>query len=133
MKTFVLTEEGNINKFLGIEITQLDDKRFKISQPFLIDRIIYFLNIDTNYYGMDTNTKLTPVRKPLLHKNLSGKPRKENWNYQTAVGMLTYLQGNIRPEMSMAVHQTVRFRKISMLSHEKAIKRLGRYLDHTKK
>ena len=28
-KNFVLTDEGDINKLLGIEITQLDDKRFK--------------------------------------------------------------------------------------------------------
>ena len=36
-ENFVLTDEGDINEFLGIEITQLDDKRFKVSQPFLID------------------------------------------------------------------------------------------------
>ena len=41
-ENFVLTNEGDINKFLGIEITQIDDKRFEISQPFPIDRIIYF-------------------------------------------------------------------------------------------
>ena len=35
--------------------------------------------------------------------------------------------------MSMAVHQTARFSNSPMLSHEKAIKRLGRYLYHTKK
>ena len=33
----------------------------------------------------------------------------------------------------MAVHQTVRFYNNPMLSHKKAIKRLGRYLLHTKK
>ena len=32
---FVLKDEGYINKFVGIEITQLDDKRFKVSHPFL--------------------------------------------------------------------------------------------------
>ena len=93
-KLFTLTNEGDIDKFFGIEINHLDEKRFKISQPFLIDRIISFLNIDTNDFGLGTNSKLTPVDKPLLHKDLSGKPRKENWNYRTAVGMLTYLQGN---------------------------------------
>ena len=72
----VLTDEGDINKLLGIEITQLDDRRFKVSQPFLIDWIVSFLNIDTNDYGMETNTKPTPVVKPLLHKDLAGKPRK---------------------------------------------------------
>ena len=30
----VLTDEGDINTFLGIEITQLDAKRFKVSQHF---------------------------------------------------------------------------------------------------
>ena len=112
---FVLTGEGDINKFLGIEMTQLDDKRFKISQPFLINRILSFLNIDTNEYGMDTNAKSTLVGKPLLHKDLSGKPRKEKWNYRTAVGMFTYLQGTSRPEISMAVHQTARFSNSPML------------------
>ena len=74
-----------------------------------------------------------PVDKPLLRKDLSGKPRKETWNYRTAVGMMTYLQGNSRPEMSMVVHQTARFCNNPMLAHEKAIKRLGRYLYHTRK
>jgi hypothetical protein len=121
-ENFVLTDEGDINKFLGIEITQIDNKRFKVTQPFLTDRIINYLGIDTNDYGMETNTKPTPVGKPLLHKDLAGKPRKEDWNYRTAVGMMTYLQANSRPEMSMAVHQTARFCNKPMLLHEKAIK-----------
>ena len=128
-----MTDEGDINKFLGIEITQLDDKRFKISQPFLTDRIIAFLKIDANDHEAETNAKSTPVGKPLLHKNLSGKPRKETRNYRNAVGMLTYLQSNSRQEMSMAVHQTAHFCNNPMQSHEKAIKRLGRYSSNTRK
>ena len=124
-ETFVLTDEGDINKFLGIEITQLDYKRFRVSQPFLVEGIVSFFNIDTNDYGMETNTKPTPVGKPLLHKDLSGKACKEYWNYCTAVGIFTYLQANIRPEMSIAVHQTARFCNKPMMTHEKAIKRLG--------
>ena len=76
-KNFVLTNEEDIKKFLGIETTQLDDNRFKISQPFMIDRIISYLNIDTNEYGMYTDNKSTPVEKPLLNKYILGKPRKE--------------------------------------------------------
>ena len=79
-ENFVLTNEGDINKLLGIEITQLDDKIFNISQPFLIDRITSYLNIDTYEYGMDTNAKSAPLEKPLLSKDLSGKPRKDTWN-----------------------------------------------------
>ena len=69
-ENFVLTDEGYINKFLGNEINQLDDKRLNISQPFLIDRITYYPNIDMNDYGMDTKSKSTPVGKPLLSKEL---------------------------------------------------------------
>ena len=76
----MLTNEGDIDKFLGIEINHLDENIFKISQPFLIDRIISFLNIDTNEFGLGTNSKSTPVGELLLHKDLSGNPRKENWN-----------------------------------------------------
>ena len=46
--------------------------------------------------------------------------------------MLQYLQGNTRPEISMAVHQTARFCNDPKLCHEKAIVRIGRYLLHTK-
>ena len=79
-KNFVLTDEGDINKFLGIEIIQLDNKIFKISQPYLTDQVIIsFLNINVNDHNVDTNNKIQLV-KPLLHKDLTGKPRKETWN-----------------------------------------------------
>ena len=51
-KKFMLTDDGDIDKFLDIQINHLDENRFKISQPFLIDRIISFLNIDTNDFGL---------------------------------------------------------------------------------
>ncbi len=47
--------------------------------------------------------------------------------------MLSYLQNMSRPEIAMAVHQTARFSNQPMLSHEKSIMRLGRYLLDTRK
>ena len=76
------------------------------------------------WYGHQRQSTL--VVKPLLHNHLSGKPPKEAYNYQTAVDMLNDLQGNILPNMSVAVHQTARFCNKSILSHEKAIRRLRR-------
>ena len=63
----------------------------------MIDKIKSFLNINTNDYGMDMNAKSTPVGKPLLSKDLSGKLRKESRKYRTSVGMLNCLQGNSHP------------------------------------
>ncbi len=35
---YILTKEGTLDKFLGINITKLDDNCFKLTQPFLIER-----------------------------------------------------------------------------------------------
>ena len=131
-KNFMLTNEGNIDKFLWTEITYLDHRGFKKLHPFLIEKIILFPKIDLNDYGVGMNSKSTPVGKPLLYKDLSRTTRKETWKYRTEFGMLTYLQGNSRPEMSMVVHQTEQFFKKPNLSHKQAIKQLGQYLLNTK-
>ena len=49
---FALTDKGDIKTFLGIEITQLDKKWFKASQPFLIYRIISFLGFNPDKFYM---------------------------------------------------------------------------------
>ena len=42
--------------------------------------------------------------------------------------MLNYLQNSTRPDLSMAVHQSARFSINPKLSHECAVKRIGKYL-----
>ena len=119
-----------MNKFLGIEITHNEDSSFEMSQPFLIDRLLYVLGLGENEF--DTSTT-TPVSKGLLHRDLSGKPRKLSWKYRTAVGMMSYLQVHTRPDISMLVHQTSRFCNNPMLCHEKSVMRIGRHLLGTNK
>jgi hypothetical protein len=71
---------------------------------------------------------LTQVVQGLLHRDLAGKPQKLQWKYCTAVGMMSYLQNSMRPNISMVVHQTACFSNQPMLSHEKAIMCIGWYL-----
>ena len=40
------TDEGTLNAYLGVDISQLPDGGFTLSQPFLIDRIITLLQFD---------------------------------------------------------------------------------------
>jgi hypothetical protein len=40
---FVLQDEGSIDKYLGVNIKQIDANTFKLVQPFLIKRITTFL------------------------------------------------------------------------------------------
>ena len=131
-ENFVLTDEGDVDKFLGIEITKHEGSSFELSQPYLIERILRLLGLLDNDFKVDTNPAMTPAFQSLLHRDLAGKPRRRPWNYRTAIGMLNYLQGHSRPDISMAVHQCARYSTNPMLSHEKAVMRIGRYLLHTK-
>ena len=79
------------------------------------------------------NPKPTPAVSPLLHKDLDGLERKNNWKYRQVIGMLGYLQGSTRPDISMAVHQCARFSVDPRLSHERAVKRICKYLLGTQK
>jgi len=130
-ENFKLTDKGDVNKFLGIEITKLGPDSFELLQHFLIDRLLQFLGLCNNAFATDANPLSTPVAKGLLHRDLAGKPRIYSWKYQTAVGILSYLQNMSRPEIAMAVHQTARLSNQPMLSHKKSIMRLGRYLLNT--
>jgi hypothetical protein len=121
---FDLVDQGSIDKYLGLLIRDIDLSTFEMSQPFLIQRILNFLSLNEN----KTKGKETPVGKPLLNRDLNGVPCKHPWLYCGAVGMLSYLSNSVRPEIQMAVHQTVQFSVNPMQSHEVAIMRIGRYL-----
>ncbi|EJK58187.1 hypothetical protein THAOC_21711, partial [Thalassiosira oceanica] len=131
-ENFILTDEGNIDKFLGIDIKNHNDGSFEMSQPHLIDRTLKYVIESASFPNAHVNAKLTPAAEKVLNKDADGLPRKNDWKYRTAVGMLTYLQGNTRPDISMPVHQTARFCEKPMRSHEKAITRICRYLLHSK-
>jgi hypothetical protein len=132
-KKFKLTDEGDVNKFLAIKITCLDDTSFDLSQPFFINRILNFLGLCKNEFETDANSSSTPIAKGLLHCDLLEKGCKYSWKYRTAVGMLSYLQNTSRPKILMAVHQMARFSNNPMLSHKKLIMHIGRYLLDTRK
>ena len=69
-ENFALQDKGSIDKYLGVDIAQLEGNTFQLTQPFLIERITQLLGIDQGRM----NEKLTPVGKPLLNKDLDGVP-----------------------------------------------------------
>ena len=121
---FQLTNQGSIDKYLGLKITDIDSNTFEMSQLFLVRCILDFLSLDEN----KTKGCNTPVGKPLLNRDLDRVPRKHPWLYRGTVGMLSYLGHSVRPELQMTVHQTARFLVNPMRSHELAIMRIDHYL-----
>ena len=51
---------------------------------------------------------------------------------RSIIGQLNYLASTTRPELQFAVHQCARFVADPKMSHEKAVKRIVRYLKRTK-
>ena len=123
---FDFTDEGSISNYLGVEILKREDG-IELHQPHLIDRIIQSVNFDQYVNG-----KSTPVIKPNLTKDSLGNARKDDWHYRSAIGMLTYLEKSTRPDISMAVHACARFCNDPKLSHERAVKRIVKYLVTTR-
>jgi hypothetical protein len=122
---YVLTNDGEVKNYLGVEVVKREDGSIELKQKFLIERIIEAVGLDKDIKG---SSKPTPSVKPLLHKDLDGLERKHDWNYRSVVGMTGYLQSSTRPDLSMAVHQCARFNNNPKLSHERALSRIARYL-----
>ena len=124
-ENFDFTDEGDLSKYLGIDIEKLPSKDgFTMTQPFLIERIIEAVAIDVRM----SNSRPTPAAGPLLSRDEEGPVRKRSWNYRTLTGMLGYLQYTTRPDIAMATHQRARFNNDPKLSHEPAVLRICKYL-----
>jgi hypothetical protein len=115
-ENFKLEDEGSIDKNLGVNIKHNGKDTIELTQPFLIEQIMSFIGIADERFG-----------KSLLNKDLSGVPRKYNWECCGAIRMLTYLTGSIRPDIAMATHQCARFSINPMHSHKQAVMRIGHY------
>ena len=102
---FDLTDEGDVEAFLGIKFKQ-NNHEITMSQPGLIDSILNNVNM-LNQEKVKMHD--TPVTAPLLHKHKNGEPRKEDWDYRSIIGKLSYLCRNTRPDIEFAVHQCARF------------------------
>ena len=126
---FELTDEGDVENFLGVKIDKLDQGSFKMSQPALTDTIITALGLNTNTATKQHNT---PAISPPLHAAPEGAPREEKWSYRSVIGMLIYLSRNTRPDIEYAVHQCAQFQLNPKKIHENAVERIGRYLLGTK-
>ena len=85
----MLTDEGDISNYLGVNIKKYSDGTFKLLQSHLVEKII-------NHVGLTVSTSFkereTSAGKPVLHKDEYSQGRKCVYNYRAAVGILSYIQ-----------------------------------------
>ena len=123
-ENFDFTDDGNLDKYLGVDVKRHKDGRIELTQSHLIQRFLEVIQLDPKA----VNSRPTPAIKPILAKDTDGLSRKYHWNYHQAIGMLNYLQATSRPDLAVAVHQAARFCIDPKLSHERAVIRIGKYL-----
>ena len=97
-----------------------------MTQQGLIDRIIDVL------YLQDDNTKDTPENVGTLPKGEESDCGNASFNYASVLGILSYLQGHSRPDITFAVNQCARYTFAPKYLHEEAMKIIGRYLKSTR-
>nr|GEV29013.1 putative ribonuclease H-like domain-containing protein [Tanacetum cinerariifolium] len=119
-KKFQMSSIREITFFLGLQVTQKDDRIF-ISQDKYVDEILKkfgFLTVKIASTPMETS-------KPLLKdKNVEDV---DVHLYRSMISSLRYLT-SLRPEIMFAICACVRFQVTPKVSHLHAVKRIFRYL-----
>jgi hypothetical protein len=101
---FDVTEEGEINDYLGVNVLCPTEDTIELKQPHLIQQIL-------DEVGMLPQSKTKDKAAPsltILWRDLDGAPFREKWDYPRVIGKLKFLEKSTRPEIAYAVHQCAR-------------------------
>lgn len=120
---YVLTDEGSLSAYLGIQIERKGNA-VMMTQPAFVKRCVDSVQLKDNRMH-DTPAEV------ILRRDNDGPPRKTNFHYRSVIGQMNYLAATTRPDIQFAVHQCARFCEDPKMSHEKAVKRVARYLRKT--
>ena len=91
---FDLTDEGDVDAFLGVKIVNHEDGRITFSQPGLIQQILDDVNLENI-----SKTHHTPALTKILNKAEDDEPFEASWSYRSIIGKLSYLSRNNRPDL----------------------------------
>jgi histone deacetylase 1/2 len=129
---YKVTDEGEIDDYLGVKIERLPDGAIKFTQPHLIDSILKDLHLLREGKGESrykTKTSPTPAQSTtILSRDTEGDPHEASWSYRSVIGKLNFLKKSSCPDIAYAVHNCARFSSDPKVIHSRAVKRIGRYL-----
>ena len=101
---FNLTHEGEVSSFLGIDVKNLPNGSYELTQPGFINQIIHEVGI-----GLESKEHSTPVITKLISKDEDGEAWEYTWNYRKVMGMLNYLSATTQKDILFATHRCARF------------------------
>jgi hypothetical protein len=122
--SFDLTIEDDMYAFLDVEVQfNSTDVTVTLTQTSLINKIIQLVGLE------DGNSKGTPADKDPLGPGLDDDPDHDaSWAYASAIGCLSYLGNNTRPDIQYVTHACACYTHHPKAAHTKAVKRIVRYL-----
>ena len=124
-----ITEEGDIQDFLGINIVREKNGDVTLSQPHLINQILTDLKMDKD----TLKVKDIPCKSStILTRGDKDKNFDRSFHYRSIIGKLNYLEKGTRSDISYITHQCARFTEAPKERHANAIRWLARYLKGTK-
>ena len=100
-KNYNLKDEREIKDFFGAFFTRKSNGQIMLIQPHLIDKTIAILELDKDTIKKmnDTSDRLDQ----LLYHDSNIEPRIQTYNYQSAVGYLSYMHAMDRPDIMYEV------------------------------
>ena len=126
-QSFELTDEGDLQDYLGTRLTKHPDGRIELQQKKMIDNCLEMLGMGPT----SKNVKIhdTPAKSSkILHADEDGANWKHAWNYRAVVGCLNYLQAMTPPDLMYSIHKCARFCNNPKLLHEQGLKCICHYL-----
>ena len=101
-----ITDEGDIEDFLGVNITKKKNGAIHLTQPHLVDQILDDLNMAQEKVKL----KSTPAMvSKLLKRDEQGTNFDKSFHYRSIIGKLNYLERGTRSDISYITHQCARF------------------------
>ena len=127
-KRFILTDQGKLEYYLGVEISRLDEN------TLLLHQTAYAVKILNNFKMNDCNPAKTPLPRD-INLSLLDSPEdvdpKLQREYRAIVGSLMYLYQWTRPDLGFAVTFLSRYLHKPGDKHLQAAKHVLRYLKGT--
>jgi len=99
-----ITVLGDVNDFLGVNITKIKDGKLHVSKLHLIQQII------KQTHMLKATSNPTPAKSVvILHRQRNLPSYTPLFNYKSVIGKLNYLERGTRSDISYATHQCVRW------------------------
>jgi hypothetical protein len=95
---FNVQDKGQIEAFLGVQISQRNNGTIEMSQPHLIQQTLQDLNLvstDQKRKGSKYLPKIFDIpatNTVILERDPNGEAHTKTWSYRSVIGKLNYLE-----------------------------------------